>query len=382
MTTATKPPAKGAEKNTETAVEVWTPAAVDQAMSEYEPEKFNRLFVRNAVSQVNPFLAPRFEVVQLNPDVNGPDVYRSDDIKQGHVALTKVALRKIADLAGLTTLWSRRDDDGKDPAYVLWQVALLLRVPGRPDRQAIGSHEIRLAGDAVKGWSPARLAKARQHMVRMAESKATNAAIRDLLTLGSSYPQAVVQRPWVVMRWEANMANPQVAERFLDNLLPATTAAYGPDQPQLAAGPVEIAPHQPDDDEPTDAQYVEVETNGHATVDKDTGEIVSERPAADEPDWFGAADEETAGPSLVDRLKAAGKANKGSGPSTPEQRAALRELTRGLTLEQVLAVLRLGLGFKGDQLKTITTGQAAAIIAVGEDLGGEELRRQWIEAAG
>jgi hypothetical protein len=369
-----------------TGLQVWQPQDVEKLISDYPEERFIALFPRKVMSQVNPMLAPVIETVVLNPDhVNGGDVYESQDLKQGHVALTKVALRRLMSLAGLSMVDSRRMDDGSEPMYVLWQVTVEMHVPGRPrPERAIGTKEIRLSGDAVKGWSPARLGKAREHMIRMAEAKACNAAVRDLLTLKQQYSRAEIAKPFVVMRWEPNMAHPAVAERFLDNLLPATTSAYGPgaDQAtqasQLEAGAVafELAAKVPDEDAAVvDGQFVEVRTNGHATVDRTTGEVVGER-AADEPDWFGDAQ-----PTLVDRLRAEASARtEADGLATPAEIDKLNGLMRpvrkgfGRTVGHVF-------GSAPSSIRDVRQGQVQAILAVAAAMGDDPFRAEWAALA-
>lgn len=364
------------------AVQVWQPRDVELLIAQYPEDRFNALFPRKVMSQVNPMLAPVMETVVLNPDPqNGGDVYRSDDLKQGHVALTKVALRRLMALAGVSVVDSRRMDDGSDPWYVLWQVTVEMFVPGRtrPDR-AIGSKEIRLSGDSVKGWSTARLAKAREHMIRMAESKAANAAIRDLLTLRSSYSAAELSRPFAVLRWEPNMNHPAVAERFLDNLLPATTAVYGAPPEDIAQLPVgdagyELAPHVQDDDI-TEGRYVEVRTNGHATVDTTTGEVVAERGA--EPDWGldGGLDFGEPGPvSLADRLAATADGFAATGPLTDAQKGLLRPLLGPLGNAPVQAGIRAAFGLPG--LGQLQERHGAAIIGESERMGADAFREAW-----
>lgn len=360
-------------------IQVWQPRDVEVLIASYPEDRFNALFPRKVMSQVNPMLAPVMETVVLNPDPqNGGDVYRSDDLKQGHVALTKVALRRLMALAGVSVVESRRMDDGSDPWYVLWQVAVEMFVPGRsrPDR-AIGSKEIRLSGDAVKGWSPARLGKAREHMIRMAESKACNAAIRDLLTLRSSYSLAELQKPFAVLRWEPNMQHPAVAERFLDNLLPATTALYGEPADQVAQLPAgepgyELAPHVPEDDI-TEGRFTEVRTNGHATVDTTTGEVVAERAA--EPDWgLEGLDTE---PPLADRLHAIAESFAATGPLTEAQKGLLRPLLGPLGNDAVQAGIQRAFELPG--LGQLQERHGAAVLGEAQRLGADPFRAAWRE---
>lgn len=377
------------EQNPVMSVQTWTPQAVESLIGQYPEERFIALFPRTVLSQVNPMLSPVIETVILNPDPeNGGDVYRSNDLKEGHVALTKVALRRVMSLAGVSMVDSRRMDDGSDPYYVLWQVTVERQVPGRPrPERAIGTKEIRLGPDQTKGWTPARTAKAREHMIRMAEAKACNAALRDLLTLKQQYPIREIAKPFVVMRWEPNMNHPAVAERFLDNLLPASAAAYGPqDQaPQLTTGDepaFELAPKVADEDGEVEGQFVEVRTNGHATVERSTGEVVTSRPAPD----FGVDDAgfldfgagaSTEPPTLQVRLAALvdGSTETAALSTDAPTIGKLQALLRPLGNDAVQQGVQRAFGVKG--LAGLEVRHGKAILAVADTLGDEPLRQQW-----
>lgn len=405
MTTATRPRAAadaGAETNTETALQAWEPKAIEGLLSPHglTEDKVNLLVPTVAIRQVNPYLVPDLEMVKLSMAEDGGDIYHSNDMKANEYAPTARALSKIANVAGIDVLDSRRIDDGKDPDVVEWRVVIEMALPSgqrvrRSGTKRIDLHQLSQVTDRDgKPRSQAWLNKAREHLIANAETKAFNRAVRAVLSLQGAMPKAAYSKPFAILRWVPNMNDPDVRRRMLDNLLPASTAAYGPDAGagvttvhQLDAGAsgadVDVSDEEaPDDDQPTEAEYVEVKTNGHATVDKDTGEIVAERDGDGVPDWFDAAGGEQKSPSLVDRLKAAAKAHKDSGAASAEQRDALRAVFAGFdSPEPILAVMRAALGFKGDEIKGITAGQAAAILAVADELGADELRRQWLEAA-
>lgn len=377
MTTATKPPAKGTQQNTETAVEAWEPKEVVN-LDNWPTDRFNRLLPTQTVMQQSPYFKPVVTVVQLT----GRDVYESRDLPSGHAAPNRVGLRKLATAAAVTFVDEQRLDDGSNPDICGVRTVAEMVLPSGQRIQAPGTRWIDLrrmswSSDAQKG-------RYRSFLYEHCASRAQNRAIRALLSLQQSYPKAELQRPFAVATFVPDMDHPEVRERMLDLVAPkAIAAAYGPEVKQVGPGVIE-ADEAPDDEPPPAGWDGEgpsataQQATAEGRVDADSGEVKD----GGEPDWFGAGDQESQGPSLVDRLKAAAKAHKTfAGESTQEQRAALRELTRGLSLDQVLAVLRSGLGFKADELKAITSGQAAAILAVGEELGGEELRRQWIEAA-
>ena len=381
----TQAPAASTSANPQTALQMWRPTVAELLPQGLTEDKVNLLVPSMAIRQVNPYLVPDLEMVQLSLEESKGDIYHSNDMKPDHWAPTARALSKIANVAGIDVLDSRRLDDGTDPDIVEWRVVIEMRLPSgelikRSGTKRIDLHQMAEVTDRDgKPRSSAWLNKAREHLIANAETKAFNRAIRAVLSLQGSMPKAHFAKPFGVLRYVPNMADPDVRRQMLNNLLPATTAAYGPPD-VVQIGPGSDAPEAPDDDEPVDGDVVDVRTNGTAKVDASTGEILSETSA--EPDWFGEdGGGQDAAPTLVERLRRASRANADKAPALNEQKLSLKELLAGVSTEEVLHVMRSGLNFKGAELREITAGQAAAIIAVGAELGAEELRRQWVEAA-
>jgi hypothetical protein len=65
-------------------------------------------------------------------------------------------------------------------------------------------------------------------MVANAESKALNRAIRSIASLRPSYPQRELAKPFAILRYVPDMTHPEVRERFLDMVAPASAQLYGP----------------------------------------------------------------------------------------------------------------------------------------------------------
>jgi len=393
---ATQAPAKTstAPKNTETAVATWQPHEITGLLPQGVDEaQVNLLVPTMSIRQVNPYLVPDIEMVKLSMLDSDGDIYHSNDMKEGHYAPTARALSKIAQVAGIDVLDSRRVDNGADPDVVEWSVMIEMALPSgqrirRTGTKRIDLHQLSQVTDREgKPKSAAWLNKAREHLIANAETKALNRAVRSLLSLQGAMPKVAFSKPYAILRWVPNMSDPDVRRAMLANLLPAANAAYGPagtDMKQVGGvgGGGEIidegeAPD--DDDEVVDGEVVEVQTNGTAKVDKGTGEILSEG----EPDWFGAT-EGDAQPSLIDDLRAAYK-EADKAPANDEQKSALRGLLGGVSTESLLAVMGKAFGYnapsEGPALKPITAGQAAAIIIVGEELGADELQRLWALAS-
>jgi hypothetical protein len=348
--------------NPQTAIAVinpadsWEPKTLE-ILGQYPAAKFNVLVPTVSLRQVNPYLVPDIEAVQLDANPDNGDIYHDPQMKDGHYGPTKVGLRKLAQVAGITTISSRRIDDGSDADYIEWQVEIEMVQPsGRPIR-GLGSKQIDLRPAAVKGKTPAFVARAHEHMVANAESKALNRAIRSILSLRPSYPQAVIAKPFAILRYVPDMTHPEVRERFLDMVAPASAALYGPtDAPkQVGPGlepPVDRAPAVTSDD----VDDVQDQNNGAAGDD--------DLPAFLRPGGAPAAEAETASAeaTLLARIRdtaaAGGLVGGAKDPQVESLRAIFTPLGGRATVAGIEA-LWPGLAFDD-----MTANQAQAIIGV------------------
>lgn len=250
--------------NPETAVAViepkdsWEPKTLE-ILGQYPPEKFNVLVPTVSLRQVNPYLVPDIEAVQLDPNPDHGHIYHDSQMKEGHFAPTKVGLRLIAQVMGITTISSKRVDDGRDPDYIEWQVEIEMVQPsGRPIR-GFGTKQVDLRPAMVKGKTPQWIARAHEHMVANAESKALNRAIRSIASLRPSYPQRELAKPFAILRYVPDMTHPEVRERFLDMVAPSSAALFGPTEAPKQVGPgaetpIDRAPIVDNDDDTDDGQ--------------------------------------------------------------------------------------------------------------------------------
>jgi hypothetical protein len=350
------------KESTTTALATRAPTAPEWAgpkevelLGAFPESKFNLLVPTVAIRQINPYLVPDIEVVQLSTDEEGGDIYHDSQMKANHFAPTARALARLASVAGITQLDSRRMDDGKDPEIVEWRVEIEMTLPSGRVVRGFGSKRIDL-NQLAKGWTPQRLAKAREHLVANAETKAFNRAIRSVLSLHGSFPKSQLAKPFAILRWVPNMADPDVQKAYLGQLAPASARLFGPTN-----GDVE---HQ----EPL---LIEQAPDDEATVDAETGEVI------DEPDWS-KTQQLTPGEQFVTKLREWTESSPAKGPATQKQRDALKELLRGLGQPNVMTVLGAAwdLNAPGD----ITGAQADAILSMaGEDKAFGET---WAAAAG
>jgi hypothetical protein len=360
------------------AGEDWEPRVTDK-LNAYSPADFNLLLPTTQVRQVNPFLVPDIEVVQLNGAEEGGDIYHDSQMKQGHYAPNARGLAKLANVAGITQVDSRRMDDGKDPDVVEWRVEIEMTTPSGRTLRGFGSKRIDLHQFSEttnrEGQKPskARMDKSREHLVANAETKAYNRAIRSLLSLHGSYPRSQLVKPFAVLRYVPDMSQPEVRQAFLGQLVPAADRLYGPangEQPkQLAGGgEVETAPEAPEED-PAPARD-DVDADGVKIEEPDWG--TSSEPAAD------AASDEPPEPRILISLRERADASEAKGEPTADQRAQLKTATAGIGIEAVQRVLIALWNLKapGD----ITAAQAHAILDDAETRG-KTFVAEWRAAA-
>jgi len=203
-----------------------TDAMVEWTLDDFPVEQFNRLVPTQTLSIPTDLLRPVVQIVQLNPDPKGGDVYTSKDMPAGQGAPTKVGLRKFATAAGISIIDERRTDDGRDPDVIEVTCTAEMLLPTGQRLRAVGTKRIDL--DAQVWASPEHRAKYRSFFLEHVASRAENRAIRALLSLKGSYPLEVYRKPFAVVSFAPNMSHPEVRARILDSLAPALSAGYGP----------------------------------------------------------------------------------------------------------------------------------------------------------
>lgn len=212
---------------------------------------------------VNPEYIPPFHeiairLVVIDPRDEGAEVYSQFGFKDGEVALTKVALNRIARAAGISwdPVRSGRLDDGSDPHYVHFRSVGYIRDLDGSRRTLVGEKEIDLrdgnptiftddpqrmntkARGFTKAWSGARLEGAREHILAMAESKAMNRVVRSLGVKQKYLRAEIAAKPFAVLalvltgRHENGALQEHAQIKMLDAALESSRELY-PDE----AGP-------------------------------------------------------------------------------------------------------------------------------------------------
>lgn len=345
------------EQSTDSGVVEWN-------LDGFPENAYNRLVPVATLQLPTDLLRPVVQVVQLNPDPkNGGDVYTSHDTPAGHAALTKVGLRKFAMAAGISFVDERRTDDGTNPDVLEVTCVAEMLMPTGQRIRATGMKRIDLAAQT---WSsPQHKAKYKSFFLEHVASRAQNRAIRALLSLRSSYPLELYERPFAVVSFAPNMNHPEVRSRMLDAMAGASAQLYGPGAAkQLEAGKtINVTPAPDEDPAPPAPTALPGEKLAAAT------------PAA-EPDWLTAKPAATPAPTpietkrrgakdLPDRLRESFDASELQGDATESQQLVLRELVVDLPwATELYPVLTAAFGPEWDG--KLDAARAQAILNVAE----------------
>jgi len=207
------------------------------------------------ISAIAPQHAVNVAVVVLDTRIDekgiGTDTYgpASDGrgvpwMKQGERAPSKTGLLKIAAAAGVSWVpeLSGRTDDGKTPFYWCYKsVATVVDFDGSRRVLPPGTFEVDLrdGSPSLKGFTPNQIDQARKSGLRMAESKAMNAAIRTL-GLRQKYTAKELEKPFVILRtsFVPDMGDPMQRRLVAERALGGATALYGQPRQIEAGAPV------------------------------------------------------------------------------------------------------------------------------------------------
>lgn len=168
----------------------------------------------------------------FDPSPTGHDFYADRRWKGGVIAFKREALLTMWNAAGGRTLYTAREDDGRDPNYVLWKYGGSVQdftgnwIPEMKVKEMDlreGSEDAKVLGTS------GMLTQQRHDIVSLAESKAQNRVIRALLGISHTYTPEEATRPFVLMRLVLvpNMADPLTRALVLANSFGAMNALFG-----------------------------------------------------------------------------------------------------------------------------------------------------------
>ena len=243
----------------------------------------------------------------------GPEVYSLGDddkgvpwLSKGEAAIAKVGLLKISQAAGVTwdPRYCGRTDDRKERYY--WEykaVGTYIDFTGTPQTiQATFELDLRDGSPALKGFTPAQIDATRRVGLRICESKAMNAAIREL-GIRQKYRKADLEKPFVVFRvmYVPDLKDPMQRQLYAERGLGATNLLYPGSRagaaalPDIDVPPQGTAPADVEKPAPTEAL-----ANG-TKVNTTTGEVIEEKKAPPAP-------APPTGPTVTDVRRYDGKA--------------------------------------------------------------------------
>lgn len=262
-----------------------TPADYTKLLAELA-SKVNLLTPFTSIAGIAPSHLIRVHTTLLDLDpFKGGDVYGGflEDGRKGmpflkgtrggadeEFAIAKGGLRKLADLASMST-GARRTDNGVVRNYWSFEgyVTYTALNGTKITKTATAEWDLRDGSDRMKGWVPNQVSESRKNGLRNAETRAINAAIREAgIGIKQKYTRAELQRPFVVIEvaYQPDMSDPLVKEIVTRHALGGHELLYGGGGRALP--PVE-------DVEPAE----EPRSVGRGTTSQTTPPV----PAADEP---------------------------------------------------------------------------------------------------
>lgn len=349
-----------------TVIEASSPVEVN--LDNWPAEKFNRLIPVQTIRMPSDFFVPVVQAVTLDPadrDGKSPDHYKSSDVPAGHRAPTTRALDKFASAAGVSFHDERRTDDGSDPDVMGVTVTASMLTPTGQRISRQGSQLINIRTWFGSQTSDAEKAKFRKQFYAHVATRAKNRAIRGLLSLRASYPDADIRKPFAVVSYAPNMNHPAVQQAFLAAMAPAIDSAFGSDRGNPAS---QLAPGQP----------TELLVSGEAPEAPSPAEVAAQPPAV--PDWAQPAPPAEPKP-LAQLMGDSASVSDEVGPATDEQKGELQALIGGLDWsEEIIPVLVASFGDAA--ARSLTKGQASAILKAASSFQStDEFVAAWKQAA-
>lgn len=338
--TPTTPP-----EQTGSAVAIRPQSSGIAELDNWPADRFNRLVPTAYVQQVNPFLVPVVAAVELDIE---RDTYHLPDMKDGERALGKTGLQKLSNVAGASLVDQWRSDNGTEPDVVEYTSRVALPLPTGQVIYAMGIKRTDARKERFN--SPAHEARWRKDQAAMTATKSHLRGLRAILTLQTTYSTNELRRPWAVVHYAPNMAEPEVRAAMLAGMAGSAAQLYGGGSVRDQDRPKVIeAPAAPDDDGP--GPQGSVTTPGGTVIDSATGQVDAGSPLFDGVKV-----------PLADRLAIrAQRAESGKeDPATDEQKVALQTALGPVGREDaILVVTRI---FAIGEMRLISVAEAASVL--------------------
>ena len=204
------------------------------ALMAWQKEKVNVLTPLQAVGELPEDYKIVATAVALDPDTEGPDVYRSKLFHgEGECSITKNGLNRLAAATGIS--WdgvnSGRTDDGKTEHVCSWR-AIGTYLSPFGERQALVGNitlDLRKGSPYTRAWSDKQIIAAQSKLIERAEAMAMNRAIRNLgLPAKMTVEQAA--KPFIAVRTIVQPKDPETRAQMLLNAQHGLAPARAPAQ--------------------------------------------------------------------------------------------------------------------------------------------------------
>lgn len=224
---------------------------LQEAFTKSEQRNFNVLLPTTRIDYIPDGHSVSLRILTLDPtppDENGKggggDVYLPESGDRTKLAPTGRALARLSAAAGINwdPIRSRRVDDASEPHYCHYLAVGWVQDFDGSWRCISADKEVDLreGSTTIQSWKPKRLAIAREHILRLTQTKARNAAIRQALAMKQAYTPEELKRPFIVPKLvhTGDYADPEIAKAVaLERVRMssrATNALFGAGSPEHA----------------------------------------------------------------------------------------------------------------------------------------------------
>ena len=202
----------------------------DETIAEYRKQQYNVLLPTLKLQSIPPMCEIAFNIVRIDPDPVKKEVYKQ---KNGEFSHTKHGIDKLAAAAGVLWDWRGcgRLDNGSDPRYCHYRMVGTAKDFDGTIRNYIGDKEVDLRdnSDQIANMTEKQIAKQREHVLSLAQSKASNRALRGLLQIKHSYSANELQYPFIVPKlgFRPDLNDPMIKQAYINQMFQANVSAFG-----------------------------------------------------------------------------------------------------------------------------------------------------------
>lgn len=259
--------------------------------NQYPAEKFNLLGNTDVIAEIPDIKSPVVQVVRLSTDTSKGDVYIHQHAKKEWTdksgnfhpaspdlyAITKNGLKKLADGAGIKTVYSEHvipstcqkcvaanrgsgqavqcgSCKNRDVAY-----HVMVSVPQLTGEVLTveDTHEI-IVDNVTPGMTDKQRLEFMKHLPQICEAKALNGAIRTALHIKGTYTKQELQKPFIVAYLVPNLNNGEVKRIAIESMFQSSQNLFGnaPSVQQIESRVPETAAVEASDGEDYDS-YVD-----------------------------------------------------------------------------------------------------------------------------